>query len=50
MISGSTAVGEPLLPNFQFQMSAKTAKAKAIQIEMIWHMLDVKGIFKHKSE
>ena len=30
MISGSTAVGEPLIPHFQFQTSAKTDEAKAI--------------------
>jgi hypothetical protein len=30
MIRGSTAVGEPLPPHFQFQMSTQTAKAKAI--------------------
>ncbi len=35
MISGSTAVGEPLIPHFQFQTSAKMDKAEAIQIEMI---------------
>jgi hypothetical protein len=50
MISGSTAVGEPLPPHFQFQTSAQTAEAEAIRIETIRYMLDVQGMFGHKSE
>ncbi len=50
MISGSTAVGEPPPPHFQFQMSAQTDKAEAIRIEAMRYMLDVRGTFGHKSE
>jgi hypothetical protein len=50
MISGSTAVGEPLIPHFQFQTSAKTDEAKAIRIEMICYMLDVRGTFGYEDE
>jgi hypothetical protein len=50
MISGSTAAGEPLLPHFQFQMSAQTAEAEAIRIETTRYMLDVRGTFGHESK
>ncbi len=50
MISGSTAVGEPLIPHFQFQTLALTAKAEAIRIEMICYMLDVRGAFGYEDE
>ena len=50
MISGSTAAGEPLIPHFQFQTSVKTDEAKAIRIEMIRYMLDVRGTFGYEDE
>ena len=50
MISGSNASGEPMIPHFQFQTSAKTDKAKAIRIECLRYMLDVKATLGHKEE
>jgi hypothetical protein len=43
MISGSNAASELIAPHFQFQTSAQSNKAKAIQIECIWYMLDLRG-------
>ncbi len=50
MISRSTEVGKPLPPHFQFQMSAQTAEAEAIRIEMTRYMHNVKGTFGHETK
>ena len=50
MISGSSAAGEAIPPHFQFQTSATSAEGKAIRIEMIRYLLDVKGIFGWETE
>jgi hypothetical protein len=50
MISGSNATGEPMIPHFQFQMSAKTDEAEAIRIECLQYMLDVKATVGHEEE
>ena len=50
MITGSSAAGEAIPPHFQFQTSATSAEGKAIRIEMIRYLLDVKGIFGWETE
>jgi hypothetical protein len=45
MISGSNAAGEPIAPHFQFQTSAQSDEAKAIRIECMRFMLDVRATF-----
>ena len=50
MISGSNAAGEPIAPHFQFQTSAQSDEAKAIRIECMRYMLDVRATFGHDDE
>lgn len=50
MISGSNAAGEPIAPHFQFQTSAQSDEAKAIRIECMRYMLDVRATFGHDNE
>ena len=50
MTSGSNAVGEPIVPHFQFQTLVKSDKAKAIQIKCMRYMIDVRATFGHEDE
>ena len=50
MISGSNAAGEPIAPHFQFQTSVQSDEAKAIRIECMCYMLDVRATFGHDDE
>ncbi len=50
MISRSSAAGKAIPPHFQFQTLATSAEGKAIRIEMICYLLDVKGIFGWRTE
>jgi hypothetical protein len=42
--------GRAAPPRFQFQTLAQTAEAKAIWIETVCFMLDVRGTFGHEAE
>ena len=49
MIGGSNAEGKPIPPHFQFQTSAQTPDAKALDIECIRYMLNVQAVFGHEE-
>jgi hypothetical protein len=49
MIGRSSAAGEPIPPQFQFQTTAQTAEAEAIRIKCLCYMLHVQACFGYNE-